>query len=135
MVTNLDHDGNVTPWTLMAEEKGIAVRRFFLLLCLQMFQLFQCNVCTLELSFHSHRVNFKPGSCLLDLDHLEHLLDTNTRLVALGAAANSCGSITDIAAAATIVRRISPKALLYVDGVHYAPHRLPDVKVVLGEGN
>ena len=27
VVTNLDHDGNVTPWTLMAEEKGIAVRR------------------------------------------------------------------------------------------------------------
>jgi len=102
VVTNLDHDGNVTPWTLMAEEKGIAVRR----------------------------VNFKPGCCLLDLDHLENLLDTNTRLVALGAAANSCGSITDIAAAATIVRRLSPKALLYVDGVHYAPHRLPDVQAL-----
>ena len=27
MVTNLDHDGNVTPWTLMAEEKEITVRR------------------------------------------------------------------------------------------------------------
>jgi len=102
VVTNLDHDGNVTPWTLMAEEKGIAVRR----------------------------VNFKPGCCLLDLDHLENLLDTNTRLVALGAAANSCGSITDIAAAAAIVRRLSPKALLYVDGVHYAPHRLPDVQAL-----
>ena len=49
--------------------------------------------------------------------------------VALGAAANSCGSLTDIAAAATLVRRLSPKALLYVDGVHYAPHRLPDVQV------
>jgi len=102
VVTNLDHDGNVTPWTLMAEEKGIAVRR----------------------------VNFKPGCCLLDLGHLENLVDTNTRLVALGAAANSCGSITDIAAAATIVRRLSPKALLYVDGVHYAPHRLPDVQAL-----
>ena len=49
--------------------------------------------------------------------------------VALGAAANSCGSLTDIAAAATLVRRLSPEALLYVDGVHYAPHRLPDVRV------
>ena len=88
----------------------------------------------MEVSFLSFRVNFKPGCCLLDLDHLENLLDTNTRLVALGAAANSCGSITDIAAAATIVRRLSPKALLYVDGVHYAPHRLPDVQVVLGGG-
>jgi len=102
VVTNLDHDGNVAPWTLMAEEKGITV----------------------------HRVNFKPGSCLLDLDHLENLLDSNTRLVALGAAANSCGSITDIAAAAAVVRRLSPKALLYVDGVHYAPHRLPDVQAL-----
>jgi len=102
VVTNLDHDGNVTPWTLMAAEKGIAVRR----------------------------VNLKPGCCLLDLNHLENLLDANTRLVALGAAANSCGSITDIAAAATIVRRLSPKALLYVDGVHYAPHRLPDVQAL-----
>ena len=82
-----------------------------------------------EMELLSFRVNFKPGCCLLDLDHLENLLDTNTRLVALGAAANSCGSITDIAAAAAIVRRLSPKALLYVDGVHYAPHRLPDVQV------
>ena len=100
-----------------------------------MFQLSEVNVCTLELRFLSFRVNFKPGCCLLDLGHLENLVDTNTRLVALGAAANSCGSITDIAAAATIVRRLSPKALLYVDGVHYAPHRLPDVQVVLVGGN
>jgi len=102
VVTNLDHDGNVTPWTLMAEERGIAVRR----------------------------VNFKPGCCLLDLDHLERELNDKTKLVALGAAANSCGSLTDIAAAATLVRRLSPKALLYVDGVHYAPHRLPDVQAL-----
>merc|ERR1711971_190598 len=69
-----------------------------------------------------------------------------------GAAANSCGSITDIAskvlsskkedkksseksitdiaAAAALVRRLSPKALLYVDGVHYSPHRLPDVQAL-----
>ena len=96
----------------------------------------QCSnrlLCKLDCCFPSFRVNFKPGSCLLDLDHLENLLDSNTRLVALGAAANSCGSITDIAAAAAVVRRLSPKALLYVDGVHYAPHRLPDVQVLLGE--
>merc|ERR1712013_954977 len=61
-VTNLDHDGNVTPWTLMAEEKGIAVRR----------------------------VNSKTGCCLLDLDHLERELNDKTKLVALGAAA-PCG--------------------------------------------
>ena len=163
-MTNLDHDANVTPWTLMAEEKGIAVRRclifiisqddiysdnaasnwkdrgvakgywksILLIPLVQMFQLSHTHA--MEVSFLSFRVNFKPGCCLLDLDHLENLLDTNTRLVALGAAANSCGSITDIAAAATIVRRLSPKALLYVDGVHYAPHRLPDVQVVLGGG-
>ena len=97
----------------------------------------QCSnrlLCKLDRCFPSFRVNFKPGSCLLDLDHLENLLDSNTRLVALGAAANSCGSITDITAAAVLVRRLSPKALLYVDGVHYAPHRLPDVQVLLGGG-
>ena len=124
MVTNLDHDGNVTPWTLMAEEKGVSVRRFL-------------NFCDSERAFFPQtlnsfpRVNFKPGCCLLDLDHLEHQLDINTKLVALGAAANSCGSLTDITAAAAVVRRVSPKALLYVDGVHYAPHRLPDVQVLL----
>ena len=35
MVTNLDHDGNVTPWTLMAEEKGIAVRRCLIFIVCQ----------------------------------------------------------------------------------------------------
>ena len=35
VVTNLDHDGNVTPWTLMAEEKGIAVRRYLIFIVCQ----------------------------------------------------------------------------------------------------
>ena len=33
--------------------------------------------------------------------------------------------------AVSMVRATSPSALLYVDAVHYAPHRLPDVQVVV----
>ena len=49
--------------------------------------------------------------------------------MALGGAANSCGSITNLKEAVRAIKRGSQgRALVYVDGVHYAPHRLIDVQ-------
>ena len=49
--------------------------------------------------------------------------------MAIGGAANSCGTITDIKEAVRLIKRGSQgAALVYVDGVHLAPHRLLDVK-------
>ena len=62
------------------------------------------------------------------------------QVVAVGGAANSCGTINDIPAVVAMVghstltvaqvRRLSPRAVVYVDAVHYAPHRLIDVQVL-----
>ena len=101
VVTNLDHDGNVSPWVLAANDRQASVRR----------------------------INFDKNDCLLDLDELESNIDENTKLVAVGAAANSCGSLTPIKNVVEIARNASNgNAMVYVDAVHYAPHRLIDVQ-------
>ena len=53
-------------------------------------------------------------------------LGPRTRLVAVGAASNALGTVVDIPAVSRLVRQTD--ALLFVDAVHYAPHRLIDVK-------
>ena len=101
VVTMLDHDANVTPWTRVAEDAGAQVRV----------------------------IPFTTDQCTLDMSALRDNVDTNTALVALGAAANSCGSITDIKTAVRMVKEASGgRALVYVDAVHFAPHRLIDVQ-------
>ena len=60
MVTQLDHDANVTPWVVAAEERGVAVDRAL--------------------------IRLEDGT--LDYEHLESLLDRRTRLVAVTAASN-----------------------------------------------
>ena len=101
VVTNLDHDGNVTPWVLAANDKNASVRR----------------------------INFNISDCLLDLEALKKNVDENTKVVAVGAAANSCGSLTPIRTVVDIVKRASKgNAIVYVDAVHYAPHHLIDVQ-------
>ena len=74
-------------------------------------------------------MHFMKETCLHNLESLETLVDTNTKLVALGAAANSCGSLTDIKSAVSIIKNVSGGgALVYVDAVHLAPHQLIDVR-------
>ena len=62
----------------------------------------------------------------LKLEDLRALLTPNTRLLALTAAANSVGSLTPVKEAAELAR--SAGAWTFVDAVHYAAHRLPDVR-------
>jgi cysteine desulfurase family protein (TIGR01976 family) len=61
----------------------------------------------------------------LDYAALESLLSPNTRLVAVGAASNAVGTINEVRRVAEMARAAG--ALTFVDAVHYAPHRLPDV--------
>jgi selenocysteine lyase/cysteine desulfurase len=49
-------------------------------------------------------------------------------LLAIGAASNALGTISDVAAAARLAKNAG--ALVYVDGVHLSPHHLPDPKSV-----
>lgn len=97
VVTRLDHDANVTPWVVAAEERGV------------------------EVVF----ADLDREQCLVDLDHLESLLTPRTRLVAITKASNAFGSVVDVARVAAAAHR--EKALVYVDAVHFAPHGLMDV--------
>ena len=100
IVSQLDHQANVAPWRLMAEDRGIKV----------------------------HVVPFSPDTFTLDLDALERTLSPRTRLVAVGAASNAIGTVNDVARVAHLARQAG--ALSFVDAVHYAPHRLPDVQAI-----
>ncbi|MBW2368544.1 MAG: cysteine desulfurase-like protein [Deltaproteobacteria bacterium] len=99
IVTRLDHDANITPWVLAAEDRGVTVRR----------------------------LDFDPTDCTLDLKMLSGLLNEKTRLLAITHASNAVGSITDVARVVEMAHNAG--ALVYVDAVHYAPHGLIDVKV------
>jgi selenocysteine lyase/cysteine desulfurase len=62
----------------------------------------------------------------LVLNELEQIISNKTRLLAIGAASNALGTITPLRQAAQIAH--SKGALCYVDAVHYAAHKLIDVK-------
>ncbi len=97
VVTELDHHGNVAPWEALAAERGVVLRW----------------------------LPMDPGSGTLPLDALPALLSDRTRLLAITAASNALGTIPDVAHAAALAHAAG--ALVMVDGVHYAHHRLPDV--------
>ncbi|MBK8988321.1 MAG: cysteine desulfurase-like protein [Chloroflexi bacterium] len=98
VVTRLDHDANISPWLLAAEDRGVTVRW----------------------------LDFDPADCTLKLEALPDLLNEKTRLVAITLASNAVGSITDVKRAVEMVHAAG--ALAYVDSVHYAPHGSIDVQ-------
>ena len=100
VVTELDHHGNVAPWTRLAAERGVTVRT----------------------------VRMNPDAGTLDWADLEAAISPRTKLLAIGAASNALGTITDVAAAAQLAK--AQGALVFVDAVHYAPHVLVDVKAL-----
>lgn len=97
VVTDLDHDANVTPWRLAAEDRGVAV----------------------------DTARFDTETFRLEVDAVEAVLTDRTRLVAVTHASNALGTIPNVAAIATAAHRVG--ALVYVDAVHYAPHGVIDV--------
>ena len=97
IVTRLDHDANVTPWVMAARDAGATV----------------------------HHVPFRHEDCTLDMQELDRRLSNRTRLVAVGCASNSVGTINPVA---EIVRRAhAVGSQVFLDAVHYAPHALLDV--------
>ena len=102
VVTSLDHDANVMPWTLAAADAGAVVKTW----------------------------DFRREDCTLHLEDLERLLGPRTRLVALTHASNAGGTSPDVAAAVRLVRSKSPEALVFVDAVHYTPHDPVDVQAL-----
>jgi len=68
LVTNLDHDANVSCW-LALEERGVIVRT----------------------------VDIHLADCTLDLTDLEHKLNSRTKVVAINYASNAVGTISNVA--------------------------------------
>jgi cysteine desulfurase family protein (TIGR01976 family) len=97
VVTELDHDANISPWLTVAADHGLVIRTW----------------------------PVRTDDCTLQLDDLRPLLSERTRVVAFTLASNAVGTVPDAAAIAALAHEVG--ALAWADGVHYAPHRLIDV--------
>jgi len=69
-----------------------------------------------------------PETGTLDLDRFPELLSGRTKLVALGAASNALGTLTDVGPLARLARETG--ARVFLDAVHLAPHRRIDVRAL-----
>jgi cysteine desulfurase family protein (TIGR01976 family) len=93
VVSALDHDANVSPWLIVAEDHDLVVRT----------------------------APLRVDDVTLDVDALEALLGERTRVVAFTLASNAVGTIPDAARIAAAAHAAG--ALAWADGVHLAPHR------------
>jgi cysteine desulfurase family protein (TIGR01976 family) len=100
IVTELDHHANVAPWRALERERGVTVRSVPLVL----------------------------ASGELDWPALERAFSPRTRLLAIGAASNALGTVSDVTRACALARAAG--AASFVDAVHYAPHALVNVRAI-----
>jgi cysteine desulfurase family protein (TIGR01976 family) len=100
VVSRLDHDANIRPWTQAAERAGATVRW----------------------------AAVDPATGELPADQYRDLITERTRLVAVTAASNIIGTRPDVPAITALARAAG--ALSYVDGVHATPHGPVDVSVL-----
>ncbi|MGA7410648.1 MAG: cysteine desulfurase-like protein [Bryobacteraceae bacterium] len=71
-------------------------------------------------------VGIRKEDCTLDMKDFARKLSPRTKLVAVGYASNAVGTINPLREIVEMAHRHG--ALVYVDAVHYAPHRLIDVR-------
>src|SRR5499427_2245357 len=83
LVTQLDHDANVSPWVAL-EERGAKVRT----------------------------ADIKPADCTLDMFDLQAKVRRSTRLVAVGYAANAVGTINDVAEVVRLAHGVGALAFI-----------------------
>ena len=83
VITELDHHANVGPWQALAKERG----------------------CTLRV------VKMDTASGTLDWNDFEQKVNARTKLVAVGAASNALGTITDVRRAAQLARAVGASCL------------------------
>ena len=100
IVTRMDHEGDVSPWLQIAEDKGMVVRW----------------------------LPFNQESWRIEEEDLQALLNEKTKLLALNYASNLTGSINDVQKLTSIAKAAG--ALVYVDAVQFAPHGLIDVSKI-----
>ncbi len=98
LVTRLDHDANIAPWMLIAEDKG-------------------CNLIWVD-------IDVEEGT--LDLKDFEKALGQKPKISAFGYASNLLGTINPVKKLTQLAHEAG--ALVYIDAVQYAPHGPIDVQ-------
>ena len=98
VVTRLDHDANVTPWILAAQDRGVKV----------------------------NWVDFDVEDGTLKLDDLQRALERKPRLLAVGYASNGLGTINPVDKIVKMAHEAG--TMVYIDAVQYAPHGPIDVQ-------
>ena len=98
VVTRLDHDANVTPWVLAAQDRGVKV----------------------------NWVDFDVEDGTLKLDDLQKALERKPRLLAVGYASNGLGTINPVDTIVKMAHEAG--TMVYIDAVQYAPHGPIDVQ-------
>jgi len=98
VLTRLDHDANVTPWVLAAQDKGVKI----------------------------NWVDFDVEDGTLKLDDMQKALERKPKLVAVGYASNSLGTLNPVQKIIQMAHDAG--ALVYVDAVQYAVHGAIDVQ-------
>lgn len=98
VLSRMDHDANVAPWLLLADDLGLVVRW----------------------------MDFDPETYEFPEDALTKVLSEKTKLVAMGMASNCTGTVNDVKHFASQAKAAG--ALFYVDAVQYAPHYAIDVQ-------
>ena len=97
VITELDHHANVAPWQALVKERGVSLRT----------------------------IPLDPTTGQLELDGIDAVITDKCKLVAIGAASNALGTVTDLQPVVARARAVG--ALVMIDAVHYAPHFLVDV--------
>jgi len=100
VVTRLDHDANIRPWLMVAEDTGATVRW----------------------------VDIRDDDVTIDRGSFEDTLTDRTKVVAFTLASNAVGTVTPAAELARAAHDAG--ALVVCDGVHVAQHRLLDVHAI-----
>jgi cysteine desulfurase family protein (TIGR01976 family) len=100
VLSRMDHEGNVAPWLLMAEDRGLVVKW----------------------------LDFNTDSYEFPADALSRVLSGRTKLLAMGMASNCTGTIHDVTSFASQAKAAG--ALVYLDAVQYAPHECLDVQAL-----
>lgn len=98
VLSRMDHDANVAPWLLLADDLGLVVRW----------------------------MDFDTGTYEFPDDALTKVLSGRTRLLAMGMASNCTGTINDAKRFAAEARAAG--AIVYLDAVQFAPHHAVDVQ-------
>lgn len=100
MVTRLDHDANISPWLLVAENRGARIVW----------------------------VDINPDNCTLDMEGLKNKINERTKIIAFCYASNASGTINDVKTIVKWAKEVG--AITYVDAVQFAPHGFIDVKEI-----